>query len=88
MSDPITEDDWQQAMDAAWILGLLGAAVQYGLCDRRLKLDLDRIREITDRGRQQGFEPSVDLHMTIMEDFFGLRAKPGETMPPAADKTA
>lgn len=57
MRDPVTREEWQEAVDAAHFLLCLESARQYGLVEGGPEVDIERCVEIIDKGKAQGYEP-------------------------------
>ena len=60
MRDPATPAEWQDAVDAAHALLLLGSARAYGLVTGGPLINEDRVEEILEQGRRRGITPAVD----------------------------
>jgi len=63
-TDPITREEWQQAVDFAHTGLLIDSARQYGLITGGPEIDLERCEELLRRGADQGIWPrrnAVDL---------------------------
>lgn len=62
--DPKNDAEWQQAVDAAHVLLLVESARAYGLVTGGPNVNVDRCREILERGQNLGISPSA----TAVED--------------------
>lgn len=60
MTEPVTAQDWQTAVDAAQGALALDAARKYGLVTGGPGVNVDRCEEILQRGRQLGYVPTKD----------------------------
>lgn len=58
--DPVTPQEWQDAVDAAEACLRLDAARLYGLISGGPKVDVERCGRILYQGRERGFVPAVD----------------------------
>ena len=65
--DPVTQAEWQEAVDLAETLLLIDSARQYGLIETDLKTDLRRCDDILARGRARGYHPAP--HKTLIERY-------------------
>jgi len=54
---PLSEIEWQVAVDVANLLLALSLGVKYGLVDERQKINVDRCQLVLARGRKKGFHP-------------------------------
>jgi hypothetical protein len=63
---PNTAKEWQDAVDAAYVLISIDAARQYGLITGGPKANVDRCIEIPALGKRKGFSPSVDAVERVM----------------------
>jgi len=64
---PKTNDQWQEAVDAAAAMLQLKAARFYGLVSMDVEIDTARCRHILDAGRLAGFMPSIErLDRTVL----------------------
>lgn len=59
-ADPVTREEWQEAVDAAYASSVLESARQYGLVAGGPRVDVDRCMEILERGAAQGVSPADD----------------------------
>lgn len=64
MVTPQTDAEWQEAVDAAHVLLLVESSRVYGLITGGPTANVDRCREILERGQQRGISPSA----TAVED--------------------
>jgi hypothetical protein len=56
--DPVTREEWQEAVDQARFYLLLDSARQYGLVTGGPDVDVDRCVEILALGLKQGITPT------------------------------
>jgi hypothetical protein len=62
--DPLTQEEWQEAVDAAEFYLLLHSARQYGLVKGGPEVNLDRCDEMLKRGRERGIVPAPIEQLT------------------------
>jgi hypothetical protein len=55
--DPVTAEEWREAVDAAAFVLALDSCRQYGLIEWDQEIDVDRCVEILERGRARGYAP-------------------------------
>ena len=58
--DPVTPEEWQNAVDAAHACLLIDSARHYGLIEGGPAVDADRCELMLSLGENQGFTPSAD----------------------------
>lgn len=56
--DPVTDREWQDAVDAARFFIALDSARQYGLVEGGPGVDVERCEDILRRGEARGFLPA------------------------------
>ena len=56
---PVTDAEWRDAVDAAYVATVIDAAKKYGLVNGPA-INLDRAEELLREGKARGFEPSPD----------------------------
>ena len=58
MKDPLSREEWQEAVDAAHVLLAIDAARAYGLVKGGREVDAERCQEILEAGERLGVTPS------------------------------
>lgn len=58
--EPITDEQWQEAVDMAHACILLDAATKYGLVTGGPRINVERCQELLDRGKARGTFPRPD----------------------------
>jgi hypothetical protein len=58
--DPITPEEWQEAVDMAEFLLLLESAKMYGLISFESKISPKRCCQIIERGAAKGYTPASE----------------------------
>lgn len=59
-SDPTTDEEWQDAVDSAYVMLVLDSAQKYELVSGGPVVNVDRCEEILARGAAHGFQPASD----------------------------
>jgi hypothetical protein len=66
-NEPLSEAEWQEAVDGAYAAVLIDAAVRLGLLEAGPRVNLSRCRQLIRRGRDLGFAPQRDAVVRIIE---------------------
>jgi hypothetical protein len=61
MTNPQTDAEWRDAVNAAEFLLLVDSARQYGLIQTDMQIDVARCQDILDQGRAKGVHPDRRL---------------------------
>lgn len=64
--DPQTQGQWQEAVDAAYGALVLDSCRQYGLIEGGPEINLERCRDILERGELRGMKPAPDAAETFI----------------------
>lgn len=66
MIEPETPEEWQEAVDAAKAMLEIDDARKYGLVRGGPPVDVARIEEILERGKQLGYTPAPDAIQRLL----------------------
>lgn len=59
--NPATPAEWQEAVNAAFVMRRIADCVMYGLITTDLVIDIDRCDEILERGAAHGYRPKPGI---------------------------
>lgn len=65
---PVTDDQWQDAVDAAHAMLMLEAARLYGLVTGGPEVNIERCVEILEDGQARGIHPRIDAVQRLIKE--------------------